>query len=282
MAQKLSDSEKRKNAIEYLKRIGFLIVYNDLELYHGRVKSKGELKKWKVQVDVDNSSKAIRDNIMGIPCLCVANHDIAEAYAKGTSLNGMAGEGEIHEIIALDNESLIVNEKFKLGKLSQKELDKFYNAIKSLSKGSVKKYCKDINNGDLILSQIKESFGDKSMISVQDEALILDNLNKQGYIISEAAVQNVVGAINAYNWFNNMPVMAVSDYVFLQGDKRNVFTSGGHIYNQNLELIRQIFDTNNIIALKKKNFSSEKDHIVYVFNLEKVQTAEKANLQEKE
>ena len=281
MAQKLNDLEKRIKAVEYLKKTGFLINYNNLELYHGRAKMPNE-KNWFVKSDVDNSHNTTRDNIMGVPCLCVASFDIAESYAKGASLGGRSGNMEIHEIVSLDNDALIVNEKFKLGKLSQNELIKFYAAIRSLSKGSVKNYCKNIKNADLVLNEIKSSFGYDSIISMGDELVIFDNLNKQGVNVSEKSIEKIVGAINAYNWFNNMPVMAVSDYVFLQGEKREVFTSGGYLYRQDLGLIRQIFDNNNIIALKKKSFSAEKDHIVYVFNLSKVQTAEVVQREEKE
>ena len=274
-------NEKKQKAIDYLKKIGFLVNYNDLELYHGRVKMPGE-NDWFVKNNVDNSNNKTRDNIMGVPCLCVANYDIAESYAKGSSLNGQSGKMEIHEIVSLDYNSLIVNEKFKLGRLSQNDLTKFYSAIRSLSKGSVKNYCKDIDNYEFILNEIKSSFGFDSIISMQDELVIFDNINKQGVCVSEKSIEKIVSAINAYNWFNCMPVMAVSDYVFLQGEKRNCFPSGGYLYRQDLGLIRKIFDDNNIIALEKKSFSSDRDHIVYVFNLDKVQSLEHLQKDEKE
>lgn len=270
----MEDKSKKEKHLNFLKKVGFLTKYNDLELYHGRVKSKNETKAWKVRLDIDNSSKTTRDNIMGIPCLCVANYSVAEAYAKGSSLDGRSGESEIHEIVSLDDDSLIVNEKFKIGRLSQSELEKFHNAIKSLSRGSIEKYCKNIDNAEFILNEIKLNFGYDSIISMQDELIIFDNINKKGINVSERSIEKIVGAVNAYNWFNHMPIMAISDYVFLQGEKRKVFTSGGHIYNQNLDIIRNIFDINNIIALEKKSFSSERDHIVYVFNLNKIKAKE--------
>jgi len=282
MAHKVSDSEKRNNAIEYLKKIGFLINYNDLELYHGRVKCQGE-EDWFVKSNIDNSHKTTRDNIMGVPCLCVASYDIAEAYARGTSLEGRSGKSEIHEIVALDNASLIVDEGFKLGKLSENELRKFYNAIYALSKGVLKKYVANIDNSDDILNEIQQCYGVKYMLSVQDEAVIFDNLCKKGVSVSEKTIEKIVGAINSNDWFNSMPIMAVSDYVFALDKQRKTFPSGGYIYSQNMDIIRAIFDTNKIIALKKKNSisSSLSNNIVYVFNLNKVQTIEKIENQEK-
>ena len=279
MALKLNDSEKRKNAIEYLKKIGFIFNYSDFDLYHGRVKKKDELDDWKVEPNIDNSHSKNRDNIMAIPCLCVASHDIAEAYASGTSLNGQNGEMQIHEIVSLDDESLMIDEGVNINKLTQNQLVKFYSAIRCFSKGVLGKYCKSLDDIDIIKEQIKANFSDRMMLSVQDESEILSNLKKQGVEVKKEDVEKVVGTINTYNWFNNMPLQAIETYLFALGEKRTFVKSGGFLYRQNQELVKEIFDANNIIAVKRKNpaSASKTDNIVYVFNLEKVQTAEKVN-----
>ena len=70
--------------------------------------------------------------------------------------------------------------------------------------------------------------------------------------------------------------MAIEEYMFALGDKRNFSPSGGFLYRNNQELIREIFDENNIIAVKRKNpvSSPASNNIVYVFNLNKIKADE--------
>ena len=69
--------------------------------------------------------------------------------------------------------------------------------------------------------------------------------------------------------------MTISSYVFDTREQRNSMLSGGQKYPIDQNYIRSILDRNNIIGINKKAFSGSNDYIVYVFNLSKVQDAEK-------
>ena len=115
---------KKEKHLNFLKKVGFLIDYDKLKLYHGRGQTSND--EWHVRKDIDNSFNANPNNIMGVPCLCVASYGIAESYAKGATMNGRSGTMEIHEIVSSDDKSLIVNEKFSINKLSENEAIKFH------------------------------------------------------------------------------------------------------------------------------------------------------------
>jgi len=265
--------------IKFLKKIGFLIRYNDLELYHGRSQVSSE--PWFVRNDIDNSCNVTRDNIMGIPCLCVANYDIAESYAKGTTLGGLSGKMKIHEIVSLHEDSLIVNEKFNVNKLSEKEALKFFQAIQHLTKGAIKNYLEFAKVPFEIFEQIRAHNGIE-LISESEEKSICDTLISNDNSITKSDIIKVIGAINSNLFFQKLPLFTIAGYVFDCGEKRDFVLSGGEKYRLNQDYVRTVLDANNIIAVNKKSLSSDRDYIVYVFNLDKVQTLEFLEKEEKE
>ena len=265
-------NSKKEKHINFLKKIGFLLNYNDLDLYHGRSQTADE--EWHIRTDVDNSSSVEKDNIMGIPCLCVASYDVAENYARGTSLGGRNGVMSVYKIVSTDEDSLIAIEKFNVNKLSPNDTIKFFQAIQALTQGSLNGFFKKLNISDMIILEIKRLCGNSKLISQTDEEIIFNNLLNEGFEIDTKLINKIVGAINSKILFNKLPVITVSDFVFLEKGKRDYVTSGGEKYSVNHELIKYIMDVNNIIGLKKKVFAGINDDIVYVFNLSKIISSE--------
>ena len=280
---KSSLNEKKKKHINYLKKIGFLISYNDLDLYHGRAKQANETEDWKIKVDYDNSCNVVRDNIMGIPCLCVASYNVAEAYADGTTLGGRTAKKEVHKIVSLDDEAFIVNQTFGLPKVSNNELERFFAAIQFLAGDSLNKYVMVADNSENavnVLIEIINSYKNRFLLSTDDEDKILNSLLNKGIEISQEEVSKIVGAYNTNGLFTRMPVETVSDFVFEQGDKRNKLKGSGEEYSLNQDLVKLIMKRNNIIGIKKKNRLEVTENIVYIFDLENVQSEEKIEKQE--
>lgn len=263
---------KKEKHINFLKKIGFLIAYNSLELYHGRRQETNE--DWFVRSDIDNSFDKNRNNIMGIPCLCVASYAVAESYAKGSSFDDPS-KMKIYEIVSTDENALIINEKFNINKLSENDVLKFYQAIQSLTSGALKSYLNTLNSSELVLAEIDKKSNEYELISEVGEAEIYNRMISNGKRVSKDLVNKVVGAINSQINFQHLPMMTISSYVFDTRKKRNSVPSGGQKYPINQDYIRSILDRNNIIGINKKAFSGSNDYIVYVFNLSKVQDAEK-------
>lgn len=259
--------DKRLKHINFLKKVGFLIRYNDLELYHGRC---GNGKAWSINVDFDNSADVNRDNIMGIPCLCVASYPIAESYAKGASLSGMTGEVCVYKIVS-DDDALIADESFNVGKLSEGDAIKFFQAIRALSKGRLRSF---LTQEQFILSEVEKEYGLEGLIDEECESVICEKIRRKCGNVDNGVVRKVVGAINASLSFERMPVTTISDFVFVQKDRRCFFPAGGRKYSFNQNLIRYILDKNNIISLKKRTFLKENNNVVYIFGLNKVKIDE--------
>ena len=252
-------ASKRDKCINFLKKVGFLIRYNDLELYHGRC---GNGEDWSIKNDFDNSSNVSRDNIMGIPCLCVASYSIAESYANGASLGGRSGKPCVYKIISKNDESLVVDEKFSVNKLSEGEVIKFYQAVRTLIGGKLKGF---LAEDEVVLDEIVGSFD--GWIDYETEGLLCKKLSAKCGNVDKNAVKKAVGAFNAKISLESRPVRIMSDFVFASKEKRDFFTSGGKAYSFNQEFVRYVLECNNIIGLKKKAFSSDSGNIVYIFNL---------------
>ncbi len=264
---------KRQKRLNFLKKVGFLIRYNDLELYHGR--SSFAEEDWCVRTDVDNSHSANANNIMSVPCLCVASYCVAESYARGTSLDGRAGTMKIHEIVSIDDESLIINQKFNPNKLTEAESIKFFQAIKGVTSGVLKNLFAQSEDALWIISKLREISREFHLIEESKEKEIFQMFCKENPTLCMETAQQVVGAINTQLYFQYFPVMMASNHVFDDKDHQKFMNAGGGRFRLNQDYLRCLFDKNNIIAIEKKKFSGSSDHIVYVFNLSKVQDAEK-------
>jgi len=133
-----------------------------------------------------------------------------------------------------------------------------------------------------ILNEIREKYQDLTLISEAEEKSIYQILMRKNPDISPELLGVVVGAINSNIYFQRAPIMMASNYLFDNPSQRKFLTAGGQKFRLNQEYIRQIFDKNNIIALKKKKFSEDNDDIVYIFNMSKVQTLEKLDTETSE
>ena len=275
----MTQQEKKEKYLNYLVKIGFLIKYNNLELYHGRCEKEGE--SWQVRSDIDNSFNVTRDNIMGIPCLCVASYDVAQSYASGTSLGGRTGKMKVYKVVCLDDVSFVINESFDIDKFSGKDRLKFIQEMQAFAQGALRSYCNKLENGSSILQEITASLNKEDCIYQKDEDRIIDDLNVKGYLDKEV-IKKVCGAINSNSVFIKDPIQSSSRYVFGKQDERTVGVNKNNKFTLNQDLVSLIMKKNNIIGLKKKNRAGFDQNIVYVFNMAKVQAFEANIDKEKE
>ena len=167
-------ANKKDKYISYFKNVGFLIDFNDMDLYHGRTQANDD--KWEIITDFNNSHSVNQDNIMNIPCLCVASHDIAESYARGTSLNGRSGKMMVYKIVAEEG-SFVVNENLDIEKFSENEKFKFNNAVQSFFNGTLSKYLEGKTTKEDQLKALKthESMVKNPTKTVSDYVFNLDD-----------------------------------------------------------------------------------------------------------
>ena len=267
------NNSKKQKHISFLRKVGFLMRFNDLELYHGR--SGAPEEDWCVKTDIDNSHSENSNNIMSVPCLCVASFSIAESYARGTSLNGMTGKMKIHEIVATDDDALVINEKFDVNKLKDGEAIKFFQAIEGMTSGVLKKFFEQSENGLWLIGKLRETQQEFRLIEESRENEIFQVFSEENRALDLETVENVVSAINTQLYFQRFPLMMASNHVFDDDAQRKFMNAGGMRFRLNQDYLRFLFDQNNVIALNKKKYSGVNDYIVYVFNLGKVQTLEK-------
>ena len=115
--------EKRKEALDFLIKVGMLIPFDSLELYHGRSRGKHEEGTWYVDPSFNNSNNATGNrNINGISALAAADKQTAYKFAKARSL--FSGTPEIHKIDSTIDNALIFNLRFKMDELSKEDKDK--------------------------------------------------------------------------------------------------------------------------------------------------------------
>ncbi len=275
--QKYLDSMTKEQAIAELRRLGLLIPFDKLRLYHGRASQEGE-GEWKVDPNFNNAGNSTGNhNVNRVPALNVGSEEIATKFAiRRSEDNNLSVEQEIakaklrgeilkdgdnryglyhpriHRIVTNNPEANIVDTKFNFSNLNADDKRVYFAAQKklvienpttiALPKFKEKDDVLPIYN--LLINMAKKN----STIIIDDNTL---NKAKEAFFQttgrrgSDELFDNLASTINTLN-FLALDTCGVIDYY--RANKPYEFDGKEYVLSQ--ETIKRYMKANNILGAK--------------------------------
>lgn len=278
--------QRRQEAIDFFVKIGLLIPFDSLELYHGRSRKPGEDGEWVVDPNFNNSNNATGNgNINGIPALSTGEKSLAEKFAKERSR--YSGTPELHKIESTIDNALILNRGFDFRKLTPEETRKYLEYAKWLNP-NVSKYApvdfEYRDKANTVYNVINEYWANVmrkdryKYFSYKDVDKIFEMVVAKDPSITKDLVIDIVGAANAKVMLQVNPASALTHFAITREKKdRERFDLPGSIEKGplNLDYIASWAKSIGVVGVKSSVSSATLDEDIeayYIFDLNSINT----------
>lgn len=204
---------EKDEAIEFLVRIGVLIPFKDVKLYHGRTSRFDEPgKEWVVDPRFNNAGNNTGNyNVNSISVLSTAEFDVAKDFADSRNAEAYLSRGEkidpktsqVIRIASADPAAMIFNDEFKVENLPQTDRNKVYAALKALSTSRLTELApirfEDRSDGVMVFEAIRAELVRSGAKIVTDQILskVKKDLADNGKSVSDKVLEQIGGAMNS-------------------------------------------------------------------------------------
>lgn len=275
--------QNRRECVEFLKDIGFLIDFNELELYHGRNRGEDEVGEWRVDLQFNNGGNATGNrNVNNRSTLYLGDMSVASEFADARALmNG--GKAEVHRIVSDDKNAVFINLHFQSKKLSNDNLTKFYKALKELSQFGVTELApvrfEQREIASTIVSELKKISSNRDFIYFHENDIrkAIANLRRDGVALDDGLVYQLAESFNARRLMMSSPTLGLSNY--MKGNSSIYYNAidkaNGDDIKINLDWVASWLVNNHVIGEKVKVWSATLHKTVdtyAVFDKEKINT----------
>lgn len=277
-SRSIEDAEKYK-AIETLKNLGLLIPVSERETYHGRA---GDGRLFHIDPYFKNGGNDSGNwNVNSRPTLYTSDMATAQEFGDKRAQFDEKKSGEIHEIVTLDPDAVVLNSRFSRSGLADDDRQKFDAAMQQLMLPLLQATPIDFNNRNKI-GEVKSAldFVAESQKSIVDRKDIGVIAGRSG--LDEATAEGILGAINATQLIKYHPARIINALVGFEGREQKASLSiwGREDVPVNFEYVENWLRNINCVGVVQAITSGTVGRTIEsisFFDLQRIQTKERAD-----